>query len=99
MTSRSPWKIFLVLTKNEEEIDWYTCNPGPEMRGMLGRWFGPPHKGKSELVVEHLASGRALRATIIKDRRRYRARYKGELLTLEAAAKMMKEELRLHGRR
>lgn len=99
MTSRSPWKIQLIVTKGEEEVDWVSCNPGPEMRGYLTKCFGPRWDRSVHLVVDHLPSGTSKKAKIIKDRRRYRAKYNGELLTLEAAAKMMKEELRLHGRR
>ena len=98
MSSRSPWHIYLAKKKDGEEIDWYTCNPGPVMREVLGSWFGPRIEYRIELVIEHLPSGHVARATIIKDRRRYQAKYKRELLTLEATAKMMKEELRLHGR-
>lgn len=92
------WNIEVIRrrTDGSGEIDWVRVNPGPAMRGHVGSWFRPGIAGPSTevvLKVTHVPSLRAEEAVIIKDRRRFRARHKGELLTLEAAAKMMKEEL------
>lgn len=104
MTSKSSWKVEAIVhdPEAEEQLDWIHCNPGPRMRGWLGDKFGPCIGGPfaraiTILQVTHLPSARALQARISKDRRRYLAKYKGELLTLETATKMMKEDL-LHGR-
>jgi len=97
MTSKSPWRTEIVRRYIDEEIDWVDCNPGPEMRGILGRWFKPGISGPDTTVwlqVKHLSDGRAVRVPISKDGRRYKAKYGGEYLTLEAATKKMKEELR-----
>jgi hypothetical protein len=102
MVSKSPWKVEAVLydPKAEEQLDWIEIAPGPTMRGWLGDKFSPCIGGVMAravtfLMVTRLSSGATKQARIIKDRRKYRARYNGELLTLEAAVKMMKEELRL----
>lgn len=98
MTSKSPWRIEAIQQRRDtdEEIDWFIGNPGPEMRGRIGRWFRPGISGPDTVVwlrVTALASGRHKYAKIIKDRRKYAAIYDGESLTLEAATKKMKEEL------
>jgi len=99
MTSKSPWRIEAIQQRREtdEEIDWFYGNPGPEMRGRVGKWFKPGISGPDTVVwlrVTALASGHCKRAKIIKDGTKYVAIYDGESLTLEAATKKMKEELR-----
>lgn len=101
MTSQSPWKIEAVLydPKADEQLDWIDSNPGPAMRGWLASKFSPAIggvRGRSMvmLMTTHLPSGATRQGRIMKDGRRYRVRYNGELLTLEAAVKMMKEELK-----
>lgn len=98
MTSRSPWHIEAIQQRSEtdEEIDWYQGNPGPAMRGSISKWF-KPGVGPCTTVwlrVTYLATGHVRRVKVIKDGRRYLALYGGEDLTLEAATKKMKEELR-----
>lgn len=92
------WKTSLIRSKDGVEDDWYVCNPGPEMRHYLRSCFGPRWGHRVYMVITHLPSGKEAKAQIIKDRRVYRAKYNRELLTLEATAKIMKEDLRLHGR-
>lgn len=105
MSSKSPWKVQAVLhdPKAEQEIDWIETNPGPTMRAWLGDKFSPCIGGVLAramviLMVTYLPTGQSKQARIMKDKRKYRAKYNGELLTLEATVKMMKEELRLNGR-
>jgi hypothetical protein len=101
MTSTSPWRIEAVTVDpiTDEIVDWLVSNPGPTMRGWLGSKFPPGVRSRPmpELRVTYIKTGHGRRAQIIKDDRRYRARYRGELMTLEAATKMMKEDL-THGR-
>ena len=82
---------------NEEVLDWCAAAPGPEMRFQLGRFFKPGISGsgtRAYLCVKYIPTNEGKEAKIIKDRRRYRAEYHGESLTLEAATDKMKEELR-----
>ena len=102
MTSKAKWRVegLSVDSENGEILDWVALNPGPAMRAWFGNQLkpgiGPSHESIMLSVID-LSTGKGLRAKVIKDRRRYRAKYNGELLTLEAATKMMKEDLS-HGR-
>jgi hypothetical protein len=96
------WIIEIVKrrTDTDEEYDWQVCNPGPEMRARLDQWFPVGIGGPSFQIlmsVRHAPSARRTTARIIKDGRFYRVRHKGDLLTLEGAAKLMKEELTQNG--
>jgi hypothetical protein len=100
MGSRSPWKIEGVrrLTKTDEDIEWFECNPGPSFRAQLRPWWQPGLAGpdyKVVLRVIYLATGQVREARINKDSRTFRAYYDGAYLTLEEATKKMKEDLRL----
>lgn len=67
------------------------------MRGSIGKWIKPGIAGPSTTVwlrVVYLATGQVKRAKVSKYKRCYRAYYEGQYLTLEAATKKMKEELR-----
>jgi len=97
MTSTSPWKVEVTRRFVDEDMDWFTGNPGPEMRGRIGSWFKPGVGGPdwtAWLRVVRLATGEMKEAKISKDGRRYTARFQGQDLTLEEATKKMKEELR-----
>lgn len=101
MTSVSPWRVeaLTVDPRTDEIVDWIAVNPGPTMRGWLGSKFQPGVAARPipELRVVYVKTGQGKKAQIVKDGRWYRARYNGELLTLEAATKMMKKDL-THGR-
>lgn len=102
MTSKSPWRIEAITVdpQTNEIGDWVMLNPGPEMRGWLSGRFKPGVAPRDlvMLSVIYLPTGRGLRARIIRDKKRFRAHHNGQLHTLEAATKMMKEDL-LHGRK
>jgi hypothetical protein len=106
VSSQRTWKIEgikMVRTlgmgpgANYQEVEWFECTPGPTFRGALSGWFLPSVRGPERRItmrVTHLPSGLSKDAKISKDGRRYTAYYAGQYLTLEAAAKKMKGDLR-----
>jgi hypothetical protein len=99
MGSKSPWKIEAVrrLIETDEDLEWFTCNPGPQFRGQLSSWFKPGISGPNTRIllrVIYLPTGQVKEARISKSGRRYTVYYEAAYLTLEAATKKMKEDLR-----
>lgn len=92
------WKVEAVRINNsDEEVDWYDGDPGPGMRGLIGRWINHD-AAHVRLRVVNIGTGELKSAKVVAEgfssRKCYMATYRGEHLTLEAAVRKMKADLK-----